>query len=185
MPTISNLFSDNHAWMTVLILWSYSIYSLTDPEPPEPDCYDGQVQLASMSVNSQYSSDIYTQITSGYLEVCYQGSWISVCLNSTNNTNTSQLAELACTSINGFGGMSVKILIDIHYVPLLFILGWFEFRNITYIHSVMWRIASPVMPHVCLVTLQGLFAGVFLLQVILPTSLHSPTTITLLMIPAP
>ena len=77
----------------------------------DQSCYDGEVRLAySSSYTQQYSSDTYIEITSGFLEVCYQGSWISVCLNSTNNTNTNQLAQLACGNIVGFGGMSIMSL---------------------------------------------------------------------------
>ena len=121
MPTISMC-------SMIIMLEMYSIVItfmllMTDPDESEttvPDCYDGQVQLAAASVNSQYPSDFYTQITRGYLEVCYQGSWISVCLNNTSNTSTSQLAELACRSINEFGGMSVRSLIAIVH-PSLFL----------------------------------------------------------------
>ena len=72
-----------------------------------PECYDGDVRLSS-SINFTLLS-FNVQFTNGFLEVCYQGSWISVCLNSTYSTSTDQLAELACRSTSGSNGMSFKI----------------------------------------------------------------------------
>ena len=68
------------------------VYFLTNPDVVT--CYDGEVRLGYSDMEG-----------SGFLEVCYQGNWISVCLNSAYNTNTSQLAELACRSIVGFVGV--------------------------------------------------------------------------------
>ena len=71
--------------------------------------------------------------------------------------------------------MSVKSLIDII---------WFEVKNMIDILFVIGRVASDrFLSLVHLVMLQMLFASVFLSQ--LPTSLHSPTTITALTIPVP
>ena len=82
------------------------ISSLTVSEPPAPSCSQGEVRLSDST--RQYYSDMYTNRTMGFLEVCYQGSWVSVCLSNASNTNTNQLAELACQNIYyGFGGMSV------------------------------------------------------------------------------
>ena len=79
-------------------------------------CYNGEVRLANPdSDTSGFSEDTsgFLEDTSGFLEVCYEGVWVSVCLKIAN-TNTSQLAELACRNIIGSGGMSFTGLIVIY-----------------------------------------------------------------------
>ena len=94
-----------------------------------PECSDGEVRLTILeNETSPYLGDYYYQVIEGFLEVCYQGNWISVCLNS-NNINTSQLAELACKSIYGFAGMLVKMVSifvqhrKFIHIPLCYIRG--------------------------------------------------------------
>ena len=73
-----------------------------------PECYDGDVRLSSSENFTLISFN--ANLTRGYLEVCYQGNWISVCLNSTNGiSDPIQIAELACQSTLGSSGMSFKI----------------------------------------------------------------------------
>ena len=70
---------------------------------PPPQCLDGEVRLTNMYNESitPYVADYYYQERGGFLEVCYQGNWISVCLNSYSIDTINQLAELACGTIYG------------------------------------------------------------------------------------
>ena len=80
-----------------------------NPESPPPQCSDGDIRLSSPNNETYpYLADYYYQVTSGFLEVCYHGNWISVCL-SNDNVDSSHLAELACRSIYGFDGMLILI----------------------------------------------------------------------------
>ena len=82
-------------------------YLIFLPDPDAVSCYDGEVRLGYSDMEG-----------SGFLEVCYQNNWISVCLNGNeNSTNTSQLAELACQSIVGYGNMSFTSLVLVSFFP--------------------------------------------------------------------
>ena len=62
--------------------------------------------------NPDMDTSGFLEDTSGFLEVCYEGVWVSVCLNT-----ASQLAELACRNIVGSGGMSFTGLIVVSIFP--------------------------------------------------------------------
>ena len=72
-------------------------------------CYDGQVR--HYDPVESFLPTTNTPIVGGFLEVCYQGQWSSICLSGFSNTDATQLSQLACKTIYGSGGMLATTLI--------------------------------------------------------------------------
>ena len=74
----------------------YNILSVSTAR--EPPCYDGQVRHYNPVHNSLLTFK-------GFLEVCYQGEWASICLGDIDTIDTMHLSQLACKTIYGSDGM--------------------------------------------------------------------------------
>ena len=75
---------------------------------PKPLCYEGQVRHYNPTNRSLPALNV--NIVSGFLEVCYQGDWVSICLSDVSIIDTTHLSQLACKTIYGSDGKLIKKL---------------------------------------------------------------------------
>ena len=181
------LLCDKLVMHAMCILLSIHCWFWCLPDIPPVSCSDGDVRLVYTSnYTQQYSSTSYTEVTSGFLEVCFGGSWISVCLN---DTSSSQIAELACRNIIGYSGMLLTLTCSIHqYKVIISIQPWLALVGETFFVVPKCELYLHYFPYLDVVTNQCyymcLLVHVFLSQTI-PMSLHRQTTITPLMSTVP
>ena len=114
-PKLINHYDTFWFWwifMMSKLLCIYTIWFLSNTffsTVHEQPCYDGQAR--HYDPVESFLPTTNTSIVGGFVEVCYQGQWSSICLSDFSNTDASHLSQLACKTIYGSSGTFTMIFV--------------------------------------------------------------------------